>query len=315
MNINIDTNTLFWEKYRPKTINDIILPDRIYDFVRNGIETNLLFFGKPGIGKTTLAKILVQNYPYELITSKLGVDVIRGKVRDFCRQALPFDDPKNEKIRVVYFEEFDRASNEMQEELKSFIEEYSHRVRFIATCNDIDKISEPIKSRFTLIDFNLKLNEKDNIRKKMANKILSLLKMDGIEIPLDVLKKIIVENFPDFRKTWNYIQYYTISKSDKFTNSNDYTTLFERILQNFDTVSDWNYLEENWNDSFDMTFKFLGRDFFDYVRTNHSDKMLHLPEYISLLSDYSDIRLPNATDPFITLVAFVFESKKLFSKK
>src|SRR6266403_4627911 len=123
------TENLFWEKYRPTKLEDVIIPDRIRRMIEKGIHTNMIFTGPPGCGKTTCARILLQDYHHKIITAKQGVDVLRNDIDNFCKKMIVSmdekDREKDKRVRVVYFEEFDRATNQLQEELKSFIEEHS----------------------------------------------------------------------------------------------------------------------------------------------------------------------------------------------
>lgn len=309
---------LFWEKYRPQTIDDLIVPDRIKKIALHGINGNYLFHGHCGCGKTSLARILLKEYPQShiILSSKLGVDELRTRVDRFCREMIPFEDPN--KLRVVYFEEFDRASSQLQDELKSFMEDKHviNRVRFIATCNNISKIKEPIRSRFTEVDFTPIGDESKELKMSFAKRAFELCKTENININKEVLKDIIMKRFPDFRKTWQDIQQFHLTGTNSSNKiEDDDNKLFDIIINKKNTLQSWEYLYVNWGDKMDLAFSKLGREFFDWVKNNHPDKIGKLGNTIILVSDYTDLKLPNALDPFVTLCALVYKLQELYEVK
>jgi replication-associated recombination protein RarA len=311
-------DNLYWQKYRPQTLQDVIIPDRIRRVVEQGVLTNMIFTGSPGCGKTTCAKILLQNYHHITLSAKLGVDVLRNEVDKFCKDMIVSFDAvqKHDKIRVVYFEEFDRASKQLQEELKSFIEDKSEHVRFLATCNNISQISEPIQSRFNVIDFTpLGAEETKELRNGYLKRILEVKKAENIEIENADLKEIIVKRFPDFRKIWQDLQYYKLSGGHMNAKSAlGEEKLFELILDKSNPIQNWDYLFANWSDKVPVAIDMLGKGFFSWLRLNHPMMVNKLGDHIITLSEYSDVRLPQALDPFITLTALVFKLQKIYNE-
>jgi DNA polymerase III delta prime subunit len=306
---------LFWEKYRPIDIKDIIVPNRIKKIAEAGIQGNYIFHGNSGCGKSSLARILLKEYPnsHIILSSKLGVDELRTRVDRFCREMIPFEDP--DKLRVVYFEEFDRASSQLQDELKSFIEDHSKRVRFLATCNNITKIKEPIRSRFIEVDFTPYGDETKELKTGFAKRVIDICKKENINIDKDILKDIVNKRFPDFRKSWQDIQHYHltgINSSIKNVDDKD-IGLFNLILNKKNTVANWEYLYVNWMDNPDLAFQKLGRDFFNFIKDNYPGKTDKLAMTIITVSDYTDLRLPNASDPFVTLCALVFKLQEIYN--
>jgi DNA polymerase III delta prime subunit len=226
---------------------------------------------------------------------------------------IPFEDP--DKLRVVYFEEFDRASSQLQDELKSFIEDHSKRVRFLATCNNITKIKEPIRSRFIEVDFTPYGDETKELKTGFAKRVIDICKKENINIDKDILKDIVNKRFPDFRKSWQDIQHYHltgINSSIKNVDDKD-IGLFNLILNKKNTVANWEYLYVNWMDNPDLAFQKLGRDFFNFIKDNYPGKTDKLAMTIITVSDYTDLRLPNASDPFVTLCALVFKLQEIYN--
>lgn len=304
---------LFWEKYRPSSLEETIIPDRIRKLAENGIEGNYLFYGHSGCGKTSLVKILLKEYENRSLslTSKLGIEELRTRVDRFCKEAIPFEDPNT--LKVVFFEEFDRATTTLQEELKSFIEDNSKRVRFIASCNNINKIKSEVRSRFIEIDFTPIGDEAKILKTNFAKRVIEITKKENIEIGNEDLKKIINNRFPDFRKVWQDIQQYTLSGVNSSIHvSSDDEKLFEIILNKKNTIENWEYLYSNWSDKIDLAFQKLGREFFNWIKQTHPEKYNRLGSHIIILSDYTDLKLPNALDPFITLCALIFKLQEIF---
>ena len=96
---------------------------------QHGIQTNLILSGPPGTGKSTAARILIKKHPHLKLSSKLGVDILRNEVQNFCtKMSIQFDEESNSNIKVVYLDEFDSATRQMQDELRAFIEEYEEHV-------------------------------------------------------------------------------------------------------------------------------------------------------------------------------------------
>jgi len=202
-------NSIWTEKYRPKTLNEMVLsPDnRNYFSSLKGEVPNLLFIGTPGIGKTTIAKVIVQDilkcqYLYINASDENGIDTIRNKVNNFS-QTKSFDG----NIKIVILDECDGITIDGQRALRNTMEEYSAYTRFILTANYKHKIIPPIQSRAQCFDLNPGISD-------VVTRIGYILKCENIDIPNTEklnLVKVIKENFPDIRKTINVIQKYCIT--------------------------------------------------------------------------------------------------------
>ncbi len=307
---------LFWEKYRPSKIEDMILPDSITRLAKGGINGNYLFHSASGMGKTTLVRILLQEYPdgqHIMLGGKLGVDELRNKVKSFCTEMIAFADPN--KLRVVYFEEFDRATRQLQEELKSFMEDekYSHRIRFIATCNNVSRIDSAIRSRFTEVDFTTTGDETVKLKNQYVRRLLDISENEKLNLDKKDLISIVQNRFPDFRNIWNDVQflYKTGTNISTQTITEEDEKLFNIIIKPTNSVETWEYLYVNWMDKIDSAFTKLGKDYFKFIQTKHSDKINSLGSSIILVSEYSDSKLPTCIDPFVTLCALVYKLQEL----
>ena len=202
-------NNLWVEKYRPKTINEMVLSseNRAYFNTLKDEVPNLLFVGTPGIGKTTIAKIIVQDilkcqYLYINASDENGIDTIRSKVCGFS-QTKSLDG----SIKIVILDEADGITIDGQRALRNTMEEYSSFTRFILTANYKHKIIPAIQSRTQYFDLNPSVQD-------VLSRIVYILRTENIEVPTTErvnLARVIKDNYPDIRKIINTIQKYSVS--------------------------------------------------------------------------------------------------------
>jgi len=211
-------NFLWVEKYRPKTIEDCVLPvslkSTFSDMVAKGEPQNLLFSGTAGVGKTTVAKALCNEMGCDWIlincSEEGNIDTLRTKIRQFASTVSLSGDVK----KVVILDEFDYSNaNSIQPALRGAIEEFANNCRFILTCNYKSRIIEPIHSRCTCIDFALPTTEKPTIATKMMERCVYILNQEGVKSDKKVLGQLIMKHFPDMRRILNELQRYGVSGS------------------------------------------------------------------------------------------------------
>ena len=209
-------NDFLWvEKYRPKTIEDCILPEGIkktfQNFLNKGEIPNLLLCGPAGCGKTTVAKALCNELGvdfYVINGSDEGrfLDTVRNNAKNFASTVSLSSDAKH---KVIIIDEADNTTNDVQLLLRAFTEEFSRNCRFIFTCNYKNKIIEPLHSRCAVVEFSIKGKEKQQLAANFFKRLQDILQQEGIEYDQKVLIELINKHFPDWRRVLNECQRYS----------------------------------------------------------------------------------------------------------
>lgn len=205
---------LWVEKYRPSTVNDCILPDRLKKIFQDYVNTkeipNLMLTGTAGVGKTTVAKAMCAeigvNHLFINSSEERGIDMLRTKIRTYA-STMSLTGGK----KVIILDEADYLTPEAQAALRGAIEEFANNCTFIFTCNFKSRLIEALHSRCSVVDFSLKRDEKQEMAAQLFKRMQFILSEESVKYDKEVLVKIIGKYFPDYRRTLNELQRYSAS--------------------------------------------------------------------------------------------------------
>tara|TARA_Y100000004_G_C8940848_1_gene424122 strand:- start:1096 stop:1989 length:894 start_codon:yes stop_codon:yes gene_type:complete len=226
-------------------VRDCILPEKLSDtfqkMVEEGTPQNLLLCGPAGTGKTSVAKALCSDLDAESIIINCSedgnIDTLRTKIRTFASSVS-----LNGSKKVVILDEFDYSNaNSIQPALRGAIEEFANNCRFIITCNYKNRIIAPIHSRCTNIEFTIPSEEKPGMAKRFMDRLKFILDEESIEYEEEVLAKLILRYFPDFRRVINEIQRYSVSGTIDVGILSDYDKI--RIQDLVDAMKEKNFTD------------------------------------------------------------------------
>ena len=206
---------LWVEKYRPKTIEECILPTSIkktfQDFLDKGEVPNLLLSGPAGCGKTTVAKALCNELGvdfYVINGSDEGrfLDTVRNTAKNF---ASTVSLQATGKHKVIIIDEADNTTNDVQLLLRAFCEEFHGNCRFIFTCNYKNKIIDPLHSRCAVVEFSIRGKERQELAAQFFKRLQTILDKESVGYESKVLVELINKHFPDWRRVLNECQRYS----------------------------------------------------------------------------------------------------------
>ena len=210
----MNEHMLWVEKYRPKTVEDCILPEGIkatfQEYVNRKEIPNLLLSGTAGVGKTTIAKALCQEVGCDYIvingSDESGIDTFRNKIKNYASSVSLTGGRK-----VIIIDEADYLNpNSTQPALRGAIEEFSENCSFIFTCNFKNRIIDPIHSRCTVVDFKIN-GSKPKMAAQFFKRVEWILEQEGITYDKQVVAAVITKHFPDNRRVLNELQRYSVS--------------------------------------------------------------------------------------------------------
>jgi len=201
---------LFTERFRPKTVDECILPERLKiefnKYVEQGSIPNLLMTGSSGVGKTTVAQAMIRQIGTDLLfincSSEGNLDKLRNDLTRFAT-TVSF---RGGKRKYVILDEMDSTSPLFQPALRTFMEQYSSNCGFILTCNHPNKVIKELHSRCSVVSFKFNADEKIELMKQFYKRCQEILKGEKIEYEKEALSKIIIKFYPDFRRTLNELQ-------------------------------------------------------------------------------------------------------------
>lgn len=283
------SNDFLWvEKYRPKTIDDIILPKDLKTFFKKVVESgelpNMLFTGTAGLGKTTVAKALCNelNLDWILIngSEEGNIDTLRGKIKQFASSVS-----LSGGYKVVILDEADYLNPQStQPALRGFIEEFANNCRFILTCNFKNRIIEPLHSRCGIYEFNTTKQDMATLCGEFMTRVKGILDGEGVTYDEAVLADIIMKHAPDWRRILNELQRSgtTGSVVGSSTNTNG-LALFPDLLQSLKS-KDFKKMRAWVANNMDIDPPSIFRGLYDNM--NDSVKAQSIPQLVLILAEY-----------------------------
>jgi DNA polymerase III delta prime subunit len=279
---------LWVEKYRPKRISDVILPDNLKNIfikiVENKEIPNMLFTGTAGLGKTTVAKALCNELELDYLiinSSEEGnIDTLRTKIKQFASTVS-----LQGGYKVVILDEADYLNAQStQPALRAFIEEFSNNCRFILTCNFKNRIIEPLHSRCSVYEFNTTKKEMASLAGKFMARASHILTDEGIEFENKALAELIMKYCPDWRRVLNELQRYSITgqiDSGILENISDtnYNNLFTFLKD-----KDFKKMRQWVTNNIDVDFSVIIRNVYD--KCEEVIDSSSIPQLVLILADY-----------------------------
>jgi DNA polymerase III delta prime subunit len=315
-------HTLFTEKYRPSNLDELILPERVMSKFKDGLTQNVLLAGSPGTGKTSTAKAIVKQFglPYIYINASTdtSVDVIRTRIMDFCSTMSILDDQG--KMKVVILDEVDGVSDQFFKALRATMEQFASNSRFIATCNYVNKIPDPILSRFEVINFDFDKAEESELTKKYIKRVYEICKKEGMTIEKPALVEFVRRNFPDLRTTLNKLQGYksqgtqNITAEDVKKFNSVYKDVFELVFNETDPVKNYKQLVGEYSNRVDDVLQTLGAEFIEYIQTEQQTSVKYIPQIAITVAEHQAQR-SLVIDPVITLLSCVYKIQTIILGK
>jgi len=309
MSIESKTNEVLWvEKYRPQKIDDTILPEKtkamFKKFVNDDSVPNLLLTGGPGVGKTTIAKAMLEEMGCDYIVKNgslnVNIDTLRYEISTYA-SAVSLSGGR----KYVIFDEADYLNAaSVQPALRNFIEEYSSNCGFIFTCNFKNRIIEPLRSRLSEVDFTIETAQRPKMAAQFYKRVLQILENENVEYDNKVVAKVVEKHFPDFRRVLTELQSYAASgKIDEgiFVNlkQESMDEAFKLLKEkNFTGMRKW--VASNSDQDMNEMFRRM------YDMATDKVELRSMPGFVVTLADYM-YKSNFVADQEVNMVAFLTE--------
>lgn len=297
---------LWVEKYRPKTVGDTILPADLkatfQEFVNTKNVPNLILAGGPGVGKTTVARAMLDEIgaDYIVINGSMNgnIDTLRNEIKNYA-STISFGGGR----KYVILDEADYLNPQStQPALRNFMEEFSSNCGFILTCNYVNRIITPLHSRCSVVNFKIVNGNKKKLAVQFIKRVEDILKKENVEYDKAVVAEMIMKYLPDWRRVLNELQRYSVTgKIDagiltSVANAN-IKDLFKQLKdKNFSGMRKW--VVENLDNEPQAIFRQIFDGANDALTPNS------IPQLILYLADYQ-YKAAFVADQEINLVAFL----------
>jgi DNA polymerase III delta prime subunit len=281
-----NSESLWVEKYRPRSINEAVLDPQIkktfFDFIEKKSLPNLILTGNAGCGKTTVARAICteMGMDYVLINASddRGIDTVRLKIREYASSMSL----TNEK-KVVILDEADNMTTDAQKILRGVFEEFHETCRFILTCNFPNKLLPPIHSRCSVIDFTIKKKNMERMSSLFFERVCFILSEEKVQFEPAVVVKMIIRHYPDMRRLLNELQRYGTSGSIDIGILGDESGSIETLVESlskkqFSKVREW--VVQNQNDNQTGVFRQVYDSLYDSLQS------ASIPEAVIIISEY-----------------------------
>jgi DNA polymerase III delta prime subunit len=223
------------------------------------------------------------------------------------------------KMKVVILDEIDGVSDQFFKALRATMDQFSTNARFVATCNYINKVPDPIKSRFEMIDFDFSKEEESEIMKAYIVRVLEICREEGIGIDKYAAVELVKRKFPDLRNMLNQLQGFrsqglaqiTVEDVKKF--SSVYRDVYDLLIDNVDPVENYKYMVSNYSNRTDDILQSLGAEFVEFIKTDRQSYIGFIPQIVVTVAKYQAQRT-QVIDPVVSMLACIYELQSILKE-